>query len=216
MKKTINVGGAFSKLTGKGVVDYTCRYDWPDNCFVQGGGNGIVLTTGTMQQTLSNPEEAVKCLTGQTPHYMTAFFEAFPKEPSTFIRGEGKTVEEAEDSAWKQFQKITACTKHEFEAKGYTNGCGFCKHCGLFGIDVLPITEKCVVCGVPTYCKSDKNGKFYCKTCPIPQDLKLQWMLDVEQREEERKQRVANGTATKFDLIQEEVEKQLAENPEKD
>ena len=58
---------------------YECKYDWKDNCFVQCGDEGVVLD--------------------KVDSYLTAFFEAFPKEPKTFIRGEGKTIAEAEKQA---------------------------------------------------------------------------------------------------------------------
>lgn len=87
---------------------------WPEDCYVQWGATGIVFT----QQEKGS--------------YKTAFFEAFPTDPKTFLRGEGASIEEAERKAFAQFEKHQACANHEFERKGYTNGAGFCKHCGLF------------------------------------------------------------------------------------
>lgn len=89
--------------------------DWPEDCYVQWGGQGVVLAK----------KESGGC-------YYTAFFEAFPKNPKTFIRGEGATVAEAEQSAFQKFKRYLACPGHEFERRGYTNGAGFCKHCSLF------------------------------------------------------------------------------------
>jgi hypothetical protein len=65
-------------------------------------------------------------------NYRTAFFEAFTKEPDTFIRGEGSSVEEAEADAFQKYERYRACENHEFERRKYRNGAGFCKHCGLF------------------------------------------------------------------------------------
>lgn len=96
---------------------------WPDDVFVQGGSSGLVLDR-------------------EGGHYKTAFVEAFP--PNGFIRGEGATLQEAEESAWSQFLHQMACEQnpgHEFERRHYTNGCGICKHCGAFRskvFDVLP------------------------------------------------------------------------------
>jgi hypothetical protein len=105
-------------LSGGGV--YIAEYDWPE-CYLQGGTKGYVFTAkGT---------------------YETAFFEAFPREPQTFIRGEGKTIEEAERDAWNQWQKILSCLGHEFEAHGYTNGATVCKHCGLFNSGIVEAKE---------------------------------------------------------------------------
>ena len=39
---------------------YECQRDWPENCFVQCGGSGVVF--------------------GPNGNYRTAFFEAFPKD----------------------------------------------------------------------------------------------------------------------------------------
>ncbi len=97
---------------------------WPEDCYVQWGGHGLVLGMSK----------------GVDP-YTTAFFEAFPNNPSTFIRGEGKTVSEAEEKAFTKWERIKACTGHlmnrsQKRADGtfgtpYTNGCGFCENCGM-------------------------------------------------------------------------------------
>jgi hypothetical protein len=92
-----------------------------------------------------------------------AFFEVFPSNPPTFIRGEGATVEEAEEAAWKKLVKISRCPKHEFERRGYKSGAGLCKHCNLFLSDVFEPSEKCAVCGIPAYYAVDIDGKAYCE-----------------------------------------------------
>jgi hypothetical protein len=115
------------------------HHDW--GCFCQAGDNGIVFT--------------------RIGSYRTAFFEAFPEDPNTFIRGEGKDIVEAEENAWVQFEKIKNCKEHEFERKGYRNGGGFCKNCGLFSVVFEPL-EKCCICGVPTYYTYDKDDNWYC------------------------------------------------------
>lgn len=101
---------AFSK-TSKCLYD--CQYEWTKDCFTQCGDSGIVFSKE------GNP-------------YKTAFFEAFPQSPKTFIRGEGNTIEDAEKDAWQQYAKHIKCDNHEFQRRGYRNGAGFCKHCGLF------------------------------------------------------------------------------------
>lgn len=130
-----------STLSGGGM--YNCQHEWPADCFVQCGTAGIVFT-----------EEG---------SYRTAFFEAFPRNPDTFIRGEGESVETAEESAWSQWQKHLACPGHEFERRGYRNGAGFCKHCGLFAARAFEPTTLCLVCQKPTNYASDKDGDFYCE-----------------------------------------------------
>lgn len=100
------------KSSNKDITEWPCVHPWPDNCHCQAGHNGIVVT--------------------KSGHYRTAFFEAFPKYPETFIRGEGPTIEAAEEAAWSKYGKYLDCPEHVFERRGYTNGAGFCKHCGMF------------------------------------------------------------------------------------
>lgn len=115
------------------------RYPWPADCMIQGSRSGLVFVRGT----------------GDT--YTTAFFEAFPRELSTFIRGEGADLIAAEDAAWLKYQRILTCPGidgHEYEPRGYKNGAGFCKHCGLFTSNVYTPTELgmfCGVCSEPTF-----------------------------------------------------------------
>lgn len=94
--------------------EYVPNHDWPGDTYVQWGGNGIVL--------------------GKEP-YWTAFFEAFPDKKITtaggFIRGEGKTIEEAEDAAWAIFQRENSC-RHLWGREKYTNSGQLCRHCRAF------------------------------------------------------------------------------------
>lgn len=126
------------------------QHPWPDDCAVQGGTSSLVIVR-------------------KGENYTTAFFEAFPRSPQTFLRGEGPSVEEAEDAAWAKWQRIVACPSggaHEYEARGYRNGCGFCKHCGLFTSGVFDLAEigsVCVVCGIGTYWTTDEQGNLLCE-----------------------------------------------------
>lgn len=110
---------------------HTPTHAWPDDCYVQWGASGIVLS--------------------KTGARKTAFFEAFPTAPKTFIRGEGNTVAEAEAAAFAKYERQTACPGHEFERGSYRNGAGICKHCRMFSSEVFEPLETCVVCGKPTY-----------------------------------------------------------------
>lgn len=131
--------------------EYECKFPWDDDCGLQYGEKGVVLTK-------------------KGDSYTTAFLEAFPNNPDTFIRGEGATVEEAEKNAWEQLQRYRSCKKHEFERRGYENGAGFCKHCGLFKSKAFEPLTKCKICGKPTYYTSDINGNYYCEEHSILMD----------------------------------------------
>lgn len=72
--------------------------------------------------------------------YNTAFFEAFP-EGLGFIRGEGKTVEEAEAAAFTKYERQNACPGHEWSRRNYTNGYAFCRHCGCGKSAMKPIVK---------------------------------------------------------------------------
>jgi hypothetical protein len=163
-----------AKISGENWLkreEYVCKNEWPEDCSCQGGTSGIVFS--------------------KNGNYETAFFEAFPKEPKTFIRGEGKTVEEAEQNAWEQFQRNIKCINHEFERRRYKNGCGICKHCGLFMSDVFEPDEHCKICGKPTYLARDINSEWYCEEHKkdMPDELIPQWMKDHERIMEKIKEK---------------------------
>ncbi|MFE6966723.1 hypothetical protein ACFVAJ_16565 [Agromyces sp. NPDC057679] len=124
----------------------TARHPWPEGMFIQGGGRGLVLSRTP----------------GGDP-YRTAFVEAFPDE--SFIRGEGATVEEAEDAAWAKYQRHQSCPDHEWESRGYVNGAGFCRHCkkfksGAFTPEQLGLF--CDTCGAGTFWTT-AGGKMFCE-----------------------------------------------------
>lgn len=139
---------------------FVCLKEWPEDCAVQCGDDGIVFT--------------------ENSSYRTAYFEAFPRDPHTLIRGEGKTIQEAEESAWNQIQKHLACKKHKFERREYRNGAGFCVHCGLFNSKAYDPLEKCHICGVLTYHTCSINRVFYCAEHAhlIPDEFKT----DIQKR----------------------------------
>lgn len=104
---------------------YPCKFPWPEDCFVQCGDKGVVLSA--------------------KGSYRTAFFEAFP---DTFIRGQGGTVEEAEAAAWTKYQAQLACPEHTFERRGESEH-GTCISCGLFKTHAFKPLHSCSVCGKP-------------------------------------------------------------------
>lgn len=127
-----------------GNKEITLKYHWTEsgkNISVQGGDTGMVFS--------------------EKGNYTTAFFEAFPDKPRCFIRGEGITIEEAEESAWKKYQKILTCD-HEMERRNRTDGYGYCKHCSYSSTVFEPLTH-CRRCGEKTAYSKDYKGRFYCK-----------------------------------------------------
>lgn len=149
-----------NEFAGTGGEEYALRHPWPAGCFVQGGHKGVVF--------------------GRTETYTTAYFEAFP---DTFIRGEGETLEQAEDDAWERYLKRTSCPGHEWESRGYRNGGGFCKHCGTFESGAFTgeqLGQYCVDCQAPTtYTWVDDD--FYCLLhAPVERDsdIDLRWRVD--------------------------------------
>jgi len=144
--------------------DIIAQYDWPADCFIQSGGDGLVLDGDKS--------------------YKTAFFEAFPKiivnskSQSAFIRGEGKSIDEAETQAWNHYTKILNCGNHIFERRGYETGAGICKNCNLFLSKVFEKTLKpCCVCGRDDNMASygvDKDNNWYCEKDfrSMPEDKK--------------------------------------------
>jgi hypothetical protein len=97
----------------RGTVTFAPQHPWPEGTGVQFGVNGIVFGAK------SGP-------------YRTAFFEVFPQDPQTFVRGEGDTPAAAEDAAWARWERIVACDGHVMERRGYRNGGGVCANCNLF------------------------------------------------------------------------------------
>ncbi len=146
---------------------FECKMPWPDDCKVQCGGRGIVF--------------------GKKDIYHTAFFEAFPNNPKTFIRGEGATVEEAELACWNKLEKYRACNldhrnSENFDRRDYTNGAAFCVACGLFRLSMFEPTTECCQCGAKTYYGTDNEGKYWCEKCSdsMPEELKPEWKKEAE------------------------------------
>lgn len=139
---------------------YDSKYDW--DCSCQGGSSGIVLPSGSFDKVFGgDPLNGLIEGMSSKESYTTAFFEAFPNKPRTFIRGEGKTIEEAEESCWQKYQKILICN-HEMERRNRTDGYGYCKHCSYSSTVFEPLT-KCCKCGETTAYSQDYRGKWYCK-----------------------------------------------------
>lgn len=108
-------------------------HDYGD-VFVQGGRNGMVLNRADGSS------------------YRTAFVECSPK--GSFIRGEGDTLQTADDNCWAKLQAYLGCAQHVWEARQYRNGGGFCRTCNQFGSGVFTAEQLdlfCTQCQEPTF-----------------------------------------------------------------
>ena len=152
---------------------YPLAYDWPADCFVQAGSRGLVLK-------------------GDGGSYSTAFFEAFPRNPDCFLRGEGATIREAESQCWQKYESILACPGHEYERREREDGYAYCRHCAFSG-RVLEPTTTCFVCAVPTRHGRDVNGEVYCEEHydELPPEL---WDRTRQMVEEMKGEQVAPAT----------------------
>ena len=143
-------------------IEYECKYDW--DCFCQGGSDGIVLPKGSLNKIFDSNSGSLSALVEGVKNkesYTTAYFEAFPKKPSCFLRGEGKNIEDAEEKCWQKYQKLINCD-HEMERRDRTDGYGYCKKCSYAHMVFEPLT-KCCKCGIPTAYRTDYKGRYYCK-----------------------------------------------------
>ena len=150
---------------------YDCVFPWPADCGIQGGEDGLVLQEGSLEEVLTSPQKSADVILGAISEhkpalksYKTAFFEATPTfgELSTFIRGEGKSVTEAEAACWKHFERMRDCKGHDFDRRNRRDGYAYCKHCG-FSDTVFEPLEHCKVCGIATYFTHDVDNNYYCK-----------------------------------------------------
>lgn len=112
-------------------------HPWPDETIVS-AGRGVVFSRKTRDS------------------YVTLFMEVYPPG-AAFIRGQGATPAECEDSCWRQYQLALHCTDgtgvHDWEARGYRNGAGFCTRCSTFGSKVFTgeqLGQFCAQCHEPT------------------------------------------------------------------
>ncbi|WP_371793098.1 hypothetical protein OG285_32735 [Streptomyces sp. NBC_01471] len=125
------------------------RHPWPAETAVC-AVSGVVL--------IRNAKE------GERTSYTMLFMEVYPPE-AAFIRGEGATPEACEDTAWAKYQRALNCSdgsgSHNWEARGYRNGAGFCSRCGTFGSQIITseqLDQFCRVCGTGTTYHRDTDN----------------------------------------------------------
>lgn len=154
------------QLRSQGKLVLT-QYDWSSVGrveLIQGGERGLVLKKEGEAYTTA----FVEVFLSRENNYTTDFNpELVTTLASTFLRGEGSTIGEAETNAWEKIQKRAACSPHHYTPKGYKNGAGFCVHCNDFQSKVFNPEQLglfCHACGTPTYYSWDtKSNTFGCE-----------------------------------------------------
>lgn len=136
-------------------IEHPCVHDWPETCYVQCGKK--------------NSTEF--------------FFEAFPKDPNTFIRTVAQTVEEAESKAWRFYQNTLDCKEHTFERYRANTDHAECSQCKLFLSHYFPPLKSCVVCQKP-HATLEFEKKTYCiehyiETCQKLKKLTYEKTLEL-------------------------------------
>lgn len=108
--------------------EYKCKFKWPEKVQTQHGKKGIKVS--------------------KNGNYTTAFFEVFNiNVTDSYIRGEGKTVEDAERKAFNRYDKMKECNEHDFRRVGET------------------VNAQCILCNSCKYHFFEPLEKFKCKIC---------------------------------------------------
>lgn len=104
---------------------------------------------GEIQAKMSWPAGSTLTCSGLN---RTTYFVEY--HDGTYIRANSNiSLDDAERKAWERYLETSSCFFHEWEARGYTNGAGFCKHCNKFESGVFSLEEVgsiCTVCQTPT------------------------------------------------------------------
>lgn len=165
-KKEINymaIGSSHNMMENK----YECKKEWDDNCKIQCGTNKFHMVESL-------------------PVYYNAFFEVFIDDD--YIRGEGETLEIAEENAFKKLEKMKKCVNHTYKEIENTRNlkCTKCYH--VLANSIKPKT----VCDV---CKKAHSGlqfqnKKYCIAHFIEKIESLLKMTKEEQTDEFEKRKL--------------------------
>lgn len=148
-----------NRINFRDHATHIARHPWPDETSVS-AGEGVVFRRAPKP--------------GEPATYTTLFIEVYPPG-AAFIRGEGVTPQECENSAWTQYRLALDCSdssgSHDWETRGYRNGAGFCSRCNTFGSRVFTgeqLGQFCRVCNAGTthhWEKEEATGEytFLCK-----------------------------------------------------
>lgn len=161
--KYIPFGEARTSLDEK--REYSCQHNWSEKASLQCGSKGVVLKK-------------------EGGGYSTAFFEVFYGE--NFIRGEGETIETAENQAYIQYEKLLNCPQHKFEPEQRNPRNGVCSCCGFIEKNHYLPKDNCCVCG-KKHIFLELNEKKYCLNHYIEEAQKIDFTITPEKREELKK-----------------------------
>jgi hypothetical protein len=160
----------YARVAGS-PVPYVCRKKWGKDCSVKCGSDSLSLNSDDLNKKLKKIIELDDEI--NISSRTVAFFEAyFNMEPSCVIRGEGKTIEEAEVAAYRQYRKILTCHHFELDRRGRADGFAYCKACPYYGMILYPLTN-CHTCDLPACYKKDLAGNWYCEEDYYQLDIDL-------------------------------------------
>lgn len=118
------------------------KFDWPMDSKSQCGG-GVIDNIGK-----------------------EVFFEVYIKNPNTYVRGTGESVQAAEQMAWEKWTTFKNCA-HKFKRKFEHSTVGICECCGMNVYDMYEPDSECSVKGCNHNQCSQTNtidGSVYCHT----------------------------------------------------
>lgn len=128
----------FGEMGHSGEKEYHCQKEWADDVYLQCGSKGVVLK--------------------KEGGYTTAFFEIFVS--GTYLRGEGKTIEDAETNVYEKYRPMLECKDHHFEQVGHQDRDGVCSHCGFIKKECFKPSHECSVCHKPHVMLKIDNDHF--------------------------------------------------------
>lgn len=128
----------FGEMGHSGEKEYHCQKEWADDVSLQCGSKGVVLK--------------------KEGGYTTAFFEIFIS--GTYLRGEGKTIEDAETNVYEKYRPMLECKDHHFEQVGRQDRDGVCSHCGFIKKECFKPSHECSVCYKPHVMLKIDNDHF--------------------------------------------------------
>lgn len=145
---------------------YFLRFDWPENTIFNINGP----STDEAKEMLEKQGYKIE-------YYMEVFLNT--ENVDTFDGVHGTSFEECETKLWDKYQKYIKCN-HEFIRESpcgthYSNGAGFCKHCGMFKSKAFEPETKCMKCGKNANLNKCVNGESVCIDCyrELPWSMKL-------------------------------------------